>query len=317
MPFGCYNAVKVMSDSPQVAKEDKVIKKDNVMELSILLTGRTVASLTDFVAGLHDNLTQIANTVGLALFSNDPVTTRVLLQQQKQIPALLTEGDNVSYKLCDGVSETAIRKTFYLMLSKAGIQSFSFKINFKCATTEDILSNGIPACDMLWSLADAPFFEENQTAYDRYIPNAAALITGAKENNLPVFLLAGQFEKLGKIRNSDDVCFITNDLFSSLTKCISNKLGEIADYCTILPVQIYGGLIFKEIDADGSLVFGGNRYGGLRSYNPLACHIPLLYALEQINTGEQFAANEIVAKIKQLNRAQQTVFLSAGIVTGE
>ena len=291
---------------------DKTI--NNIMDIRILLTGRNLQSLTDLVAAVHLNMNPIVSDHGLAFFSEDNVTIREILQRQQQIPTVFFM-DEVRYALGRPANPEEPRSRCYsLILSRAGYQSFSFRISFLCVSTQDLAAGGLPPCNCIWVLADAPLYEEDLLG--GYTGEANGLIGAAAEMGIPVFVLAGQFEKFGKIRMENGLCNIERDVYNHLKEKIVSAIPN-ASRCPILPIQIYGGLAFTGMDPDGSLIFGENMFGAMSTYKPEGCHIPLLYSMEKINTGTQFHDNDIVAGIRALNRAQRSAFSYSNIETGD
>ena len=312
MPFGIYDAVRqaaTKKKKPDSAGNKKAAPPDKaVSEITILLTGRTTAALTDFAAGLHADMSPVTNSEGLAFYSQNNETIQEILQRQKKLSAIFLGGNKVQYRLED--SDNSGGKSYSFQLSQAGMPEHCFKIQLLCISIAELLSSGVPNCDMLWILADAPCYEEEN---DSCRTSFSQMLTYAKEQEIPVYLLAGQFEKFGKIRDSVSGCTIERTVYSFLTEHIHSCFET--EGIPIFPVQIYGGLSYQETDDDGTLVFEENHFNGLCIYKSAGCYIPALYALEFLYTGEQ-EDNEIISKVRKINRIQKAAFFSAGIEIG-
>ena len=298
--------------TPPGPLENKTIS--NIMDIRILLVGRNLPELTDLIAAVHADMNPAVSDRGLAFFSEDNVTIREILQRQQQLPTVFFT-DEVRYELGRPAAPGEPPRRFYsLILSRAGFQSFSFRVSFMCAAAQDIAATGVPQCSSVWVLADAPLYEDAPSG--GYAGEANGLIGAALQTGVPVYVIAGQFEKYGKIRVDRGLCSIERDVYGFIKERIVSAMPNAAG-CAVLPVQIYGGLSYRSAEPDGTLVFGENTFGAMSAYKPEGCHIPLLYAMERINTGLGFTDNEIVAGIRALNRAQRGAFAYSNIETGD
>ena len=68
-------------------------------------------------------------------------------------------------------------------------------------------------------------------------------------------------------------------LFSKYMSSFGNSLP---DAVAVIPVQIYGGLEYKEMDEQGRQLLGRGSTGYYQSYIPENCQIPAVYTLNTI-----------------------------------
>lgn len=335
MPFGTYKAVCTAHSKIKESKLPKkktssvdakaepssvpvteqvipIVPRIESTEITILIAARTVAAAQDFIAGLHMNMSTAVSNEGLAFYSNDNIVIQDLLNRQHRLSNFFRD-NSTSYRLEPAENDGIVSYLFFI--SRSGMQQCSYKINILCATAETIASN-LPHCDIVWLLTDAPFYL-NENHMGSYGVSLISVAAAAEKSNRPVYILAAQFERSGKIRDNGSCCSVEKNVYTFLTDKIKSILGELAEKYPVFPVQIYGGLSYKETDSTGVVVFEENRFGGLSIYKPAGCYIPLLYAIEKIFSGDRLNETDILNSIRKMNRTQRLQFSSDGIETGD
>ena len=295
-------APPVQIQAPPVA----AVVHGNIMQIQILVVGRTVSEAEDFVAGMYEDINPAIEQNGISLYSEDNRVSTALLDRKKRLEALC-RSDKPIYA---PANEDQTPKTYTLMLSRSGIQNFSIRLTMHCTAAS--AAGSAPPCNCVWVLADAPVYEDSA---DSYAAAATGILNAAANAGSHTVLVMSQFEKYGKIRNRDHLCSIESDVYRRLSAKLKESIAPSADV-PIIPVQVYGGLAFDRTDGSGAPILGENRFGGLASYKPEGCHIPLLYAIEQVNSGSSLNDNLIISTVKKLNKAQTVEFSRYGVNLG-
>ena len=279
----------------------------NIMDIHILVVGRGRNEVMDFITGLFADANPSIAEKGLSLYTDDRSLANEISERRRRLEALFRI-PGAKYKL----SPHFQNGNFVFMLSHSGQQGFSVRVTLHAASAVSAASM-IPSCQCVWVLADAAVYE---TQGDKYSAAAANILSSAKGSYTPAYIIMSQFEKYGIMRPNGTKCTMDGSAYDDLCAKIRACFAQGASYVPMIPVQIYGGLVCKGMTSDGSLVFGGNSFGGVGEYTPVDCHIPLLMSVEKVNTGEQFMDNQVIADVKALNLAQKAEFINCGVRIG-
>lgn len=266
----------------------------DTMEVTIL--SRNAAVALDLLTGLFFNTNDVVTTAGLSL-DTDGRTLSELQKNRRKLSGLFMAGD-ISYTQ-PGSSE-GIPTAIKMNLSIAGRQNRGIKVNF---TVRDMNTGfaGCEGCDVLWAIADAPLYAGS----DSYSAALASALNGAAESGKPVFAVMTEFEKYGKVSNIGGIYKVERRVMQALLPAVESLSAD----GTILPVQLYGGLVYRRTEGN-SLVFGENEYGGMLAYKPEGCHIPLLFSLEAVSNAGKMLDDEIIKAVQQINRPQRMELFS-------
>ena len=279
----------------------------NIMNVSILIAGRSVGEGVDLVTGVYENANNLLNEHGLSLYADDNAISFELLQKQQQLRSLISGGSQDSYDPDAGLQQGI--RVYTLKISPSGVQDAGIQLNLVCSTCAAAMS-ALPQCHSVWVLADAQMYDEQDGGY---ASAASQVLSAAKSAGMPASIVMCQFEKYGKIRNKDNMCSAEQDVYYNLSGKIKGALSCSLYGVPIIPVQIYGGLAYGGPSDNGGAVFSANRYGGLVDYKPEGCYIPLLDTIDRVNSARYMIDNQIIHTIKQLNRQQKTEFFRYGI----
>lgn len=282
-------------------------------EITVLIAARTRTAACDLAAALHIDMSPAASSAGLSFYSNDNETIQSVLRRQKMISSFFLGSGEVIYKLDDTKSGESGRYIFNLGIP--GMQKRCYKVNIVCAAASELASGSLPYYDALWVLADAPLYSESSIS-DVFSSSVPGVIRSALGSDKPVFVIAGQIENSGKIRESGSICSIERDVYDMLSKSISRAFGLEKGSLPLLPVQIYGGLGYKETDPYGCVVLEDNRRGGMCIYKPVGCHIPLFFTIERCFSTRGASDPDILRKVISFNRKQLSEYKAGGISIG-
>lgn len=324
MPFGVYEAkvrsgqgaARNLSNQNKVQQmPDSYNRSISLMTLNIRVVGRSVAAAVDLVAGILENANPVLGTAGLSLYCPYNSMLTELLNRQKGIKSYFNSvvvGGNYNPFFIG--SDDSQSTSFTMQISRSGVQNVALTLNFYCTTPA---MNDTPPCEAVWAMADAPLYQTDRA--DSYAGGALACASQAVSENRVVYLILSQFEHCGSVRNSNNICTVDDFLYRDLNDRIRARFGGRlpAGRVPAIPVQIYGGLAFREQSAlDGNSVpLYPNSAGGLIAYKPEGCHIPMLMTISQLNPTAN-DPNGIIGDICQLNGKQIGEMQRVGVLFG-
>lgn len=297
MPFGSFMAQKrdprPPKETPQKATpapkppvEEKVVFQDlnkDSLNINILLFGRTMSVMQEFLCSMSENMSRELSQEGLAYYTTELSSISDIVDKKKKLERFFWEYSEKDWK-CPEEQENSRVYTF--SISPSGTQEKTLDMVFHCCVYNAGAPMPVDKADAVWYLADGPVTDP-AVGYDHFrefLKDSISGLPAAPQGpGKPVCLLLSQIEKLGHFSGIGEERI--------LKPSVSKKLmGQCREMFTcrehvevaLIPVQVYGGLEYTQTDANCNPILQISESGYYQSYIPENCQIPGLYTIEQI-----------------------------------
>lgn len=278
----------------------------------ILLAGRNLMELREFLCSMERNMGDVTGEEGLSFYTRELAVMNEVLSRKKKL-------DMFFWNFSDGdwtfPEEEPASKTYTFTLGPSGDQARAMDLVFRCVTPE--AAEGWTGCDAVWILADAAALEKEDDPYAKWVREALPRFTAGQEGwPKTVCFLPGQFEHMGCFEGGGKLRLLPDKLGKKLSSLCKERLiggGEPLPRlpAAVIPVQIYGGLAYKGTDERGNPVLHISDSGASQSYIPACCETPLLYTLQVVagaRQAELFADAPCGGLMKVLYRHYGNIF---------
>lgn len=294
MPFGVFKTTSYMPVKEKQLKpkqhknydsyKPSIVSDSQVTEIHIMLVGRTVGILSDFLCSFKENMTSALHGEGFTFFTIDAFLSLMDIETKKRI-----EGFFGTYKKdATYVSNVEDLSGCYpYSICPSGKQEKLLNLVFHCCNYQSSTSFTDNSINAVWFLADEISIDSSISfdPYRDYMKSAVCNATQCSDTQAskPVCVLLSQIEKFTHFDNRGNRTYIPPEAEKKLyRKYITSFGNSLPENVSVIPVQIYGGLEYKETDDQGRQHLGRGSTGYYQSYIPENCQIPAFYTLNSI-----------------------------------
>lgn len=255
--------------------------------VNILLAGRNLSLLREFLCSMNQNMAQALQEEGLAFYTQELKTISSMTAVKKKLEQFFWtfSQNDWSYPADEGGED------FYrFSISSAGDQSRVLELVFHCVTPgAGDLAPG--QADAVWLLTDGLLLEAGggEDPFTRFLQGSLhTLAQGGFDR--PVCLVLSQIERMGHFDSAGMKFQLPQAAAAQLTRLCQEYFLESCGSKlrpALIPVQVYGGLECAGVDSKGDPLMRMGQSGFYQSYIPENCQIPGLYTLQAITAARQ------------------------------
>lgn len=316
MPFGTFLAQRrdprpKKEPAPKPQKVVKPVKEETPvfheistdrLKLNILLRGRTLAAMGEFLCAMSENMNRELHRDSLTFYTTELHTIQSIVDRKKKLERFMGSFSTADWRCPE---ETESRAVHTFSISPSGTQDKSLDLVFHCCTYQGESPISEEQADAVWYLADGPVLDWD-TAYDGYRAFLADALAAAHPGK-PVCLLLSQIEKQGLFGGTGEQRFLKPPVHRKLiSRC--RELFSCGDgvQVALFPVQVYGGMEFTGTDENGSPILRLSENAYCQSYEPEDCQCAAMYTIEQIAAARntEFFADSPSGGMKKVVRRQ-------------
>ena len=292
MPFGSFVVYrreprpgKKEPAVPEAAEEKMEFRdlNDNHREINVLLYGRSMSAMQEFLCAVSENMSRELHKEGLTFYTTELNTINDIIARKKKLESFFWVFSREDWCYSEEQENNRIYK---FHISPSGMQNKALDMVLHCCIYDGEASISFERADAVWYLADGTVMDEN-VVFDPYreflkdeIYNLSAQTGDSRKS---VCLLLSQIEKYGHFGGVGEQCMLKKELKQGLiNQCREKFPSDEKTTVAIIPVQIYGGLEYTSTDANGNPVLRLSESGYYQSYIPENCQIPGLYTIGQI-----------------------------------
>lgn len=251
------------------------------LKLNILLYGRTMSAMQEFLCSMNENMSKELPQGGMAYYTTELQAISDIVDKKKKLERFFWEFSKNDWT-CPANQE--LNKIYTFSISPAGTQDKTLDFVVHCCCYNAAGAVSAQQADAVWYLADAPVLDANvgYDAYRDFLKGAlGSLPASSGSAEKPVCLLLSQIEKDGHFGGVRDECLLKPNVSKLLlSRCRELFSGNAP--VAVIPVQVYGGLEYVGTDENGNPTLRLSDGGFYQSYIPENCQIPGLYTLWEI-----------------------------------
>lgn len=323
MPFGSFMAQRrnpppkkerpqpeIKPVIPQAPAEEPMTFHDinsDALKLHILLIGRTLSELQEFLCAMSENMSKELHQEGLTYYTTELDAISEIVDKKKNLERFFWEFSRNDW-CCPETQEAG--KVYTFSISPSGLQEKTLDFVFHCCRFDAEAKLSYAQADAVWYLADGPVLDTDvgYDAYRDYLKDALGSLGAPAEGaSKPVCLLLGQIEKYGHFGGMREERILKAPIQKQLiARCREVFTCPEQVEVAVVPLQIYGGLEYAGTDADCNPVLRLSESGYYQSYIPENCQIPGMYTIEQISQiqGTDFFAGTSCGGMKKVIHRQ-------------
>lgn len=274
---------------PEPAKEEKMVFHDlnaDSLKINILLYGRTMSVMQEFLCSLRENMSKELHQDGLTYYTTELNSISDIVDRKKKLERFFWEFSKKDWSCPEDAEKS---KVYTFSISPSGLQEKTLDLVFHCCAFDAETSVSYGQADGVWYLADGPVLDEN-VGYDQYrefLKDAMVGLTVPSDGTgKPVCLLLSQIEKYGHFGGIGEQCVLKGQINRKLISRCREMFSCREDVAVaVIPVQVYGGLEYTGTDGNCNPVLRLSESGYYQSYIPENCQVPALYTIDQIAVG--------------------------------
>lgn len=303
---------KVKAPKPEPISPQPIFTEPSVdsIKLHIMLIGRNLSVLQEFLCSMNENMSETLHTEGLSYYTRELESVSDIVAKKKRLEQFFWTFSQSDWECAeDDVHE----KTYTFTISPSGNQSKAIDLIMHCVTPQSESRSSWDKTDAVWLVTDGLLIDEDRDCdpYLRFVQDTLEHLPQqrAEEPKKPICLILSQIEQWGHYQ--------TTGAKSQLPDAMKHQLQKLCEDCflpalrenvtvAVFPVQVYGGMEYVTVDTKGDPVQRLSQNGFYQSYIPDGCQIPGLYTLQRIadSRGVSFFANEqgggLVQKIRRI-----------------
>lgn len=298
MPFGSFD-VKVRAANPAAKKEDKTrsrsaaprssgIVQKSGNRLNILLIGRNLSVMQEFLCSMNQNINEALHEYGLSYYTRELETISDIVEKKKKLEQFFWKfsTDDWNYR-----EEEPDEKRYTFSISPAGNPSNVLDLAIHCVKPGTENDEEWRTADAVWLMTDGLFLCGNaaKDSYTGYLRDALHLaLEQEPEGTRPVCLILSQIEQLGRFNG---------EIPELPRKAMQELASQCRDYfsgaagtngrAALIPVQVYGGMECIGADDAGNPVLHIGESGFYQTYMPCNCQSPLFYTIKAVSNVRQ------------------------------
>lgn len=295
---------------PAAPKEEKMVFHDlnsDSQKLKILLVGRTLSQIREFLCSVSENMSKELHQDGLAYYTTELSSISDVVDKKKKLERFFWEYSKKDWTCPEDPEDYRV---YTFSISPSGVQDKTLDLVFHCCTSG---SDGVISqeqADAVWYLADGPVLDAG-IGYDDYrafLQDAIGSLRASEDGVCkPVCLILSHVETFGHFGGMGELCMLKSPVRDRLIG-LCRDMFSCDDHVAVavIPVQVYGGLEYVGTDGDGKPVLRLSGSGYYQSYIPENCQIPGLYTIGKLaeNRGTDFFAGSSCGGMKKVVRRQ-------------
>lgn len=254
------------------------------VKLHIMLIGRNLSILREFLCSMNENMSETLHTEGLSYYTRELESISDIVEKKKRLEQFFwtfSQSDWVCAE--DEVHE----KTYTFTVSPSGNQSKAVDLVMHCITPRSATRSSWDKTDAVWLVTDGLLLDGDRDC-DPYLGFVRDTLEhlprqGAAAPQKPICLILSQIERLGRYQTGGAKVRLPDAVKEQLRKlcedCFAPTLRD-AMSVAVFPVQVYGGMEAVSVDAKGDPVQRLSQNGFYQSYIPEGCQLPALYTLQ-------------------------------------
>lgn len=250
----------------------------------VLLFGRNLPLMQEFLCSMNQNMGEALSTQGLAFYTREGETLSDIVGKKKQLEQYCwTFSDrDWTYPADEGAD-----RTYTFSISPAGDQSRAVDLSVRCVTPGTDIGWEETRADALWLLCDGGLFFREGDRYLEELQQVLATLPDRENTGCPpVCLILSQLEHLDHFRGNGARSALPEETAGRLT-ALCREAFDSSAAVALIPVQVYGGMECVGLDEKGDPKLRIGQSSFYQSYLPDNCQIPGLYTLETLCTGER------------------------------
>lgn len=291
---------RVPKAKPEPVEPQPVFSEPSVdsVKLHIMLIGRNLSVLQEFLCAMNENMSETLHTEGLSYYTRELEAVSDIVAKKKRLEQFFWTFSQNDWECAeDDVHE----KTYTFTVSPSGNQSKAIDLMMHCVTPQSETRSSWEKTDAVWLLTDGLLIDEDRDCdpYLRFVQDTLENIPRqrADDPQKPICLILSQIEKLGHYQTTGAKLRLPDAMKHQLQRlcedCFARVLHE-NEKVALFPVQVYGGMEYVTVDFKGDPVQRLSQNGFYQSYIPEGCQFPGLYTLQRIADlrGVNFYAKE-------------------------
>lgn len=287
MPFGSFiveqrepraEKAPVLKESSHKAPKHPDVKPPDSQQLRIVLMGRNLSIIQEFLCSMSQNMSEALNDEGLSFYSRELDSISGLIAQKKRLEQFFW-----AFRQDDWVypADEETQRSYTFSISLSGNQTRVLDLLFHCVTPA---AGALPGqADALWVLADGLLLSDTALT-DPYTQTIREALSSPGQ--MPVCLILSQIEGLGRFGGSGSLSTLPDKVWRTLRTLCRERFPAPCDGA-IIPVQVYGGMECTGADEKGDPVLHIGTSGFYQSYIPDNCQVPGLYTIQAIAAARQ------------------------------
>ena len=277
-------------------------------KLRIVLLGRSLSIMQEFLCGMNLNMSEALSGLGLAYYTRESATINDLVGKKKRLEQFCWSfsSDDWSYP----EHEDAERRCVF-SLSPSGDQEKALDLDIHCVTPEAAEGADWSGADAVWLLCDGALLHSSS---DGFLYELQAVLDELPEEGAVACLIVSQCEQLGRFGGVGGRSELPAAASQELCRLCRERFSTRA-HVAILPVQVYGGLECVGMDEYGLPRLHIGQSGFYQTYIPDNCHIPALYTIQNIcerGSSDYFADSEQGGLVRGIHEIYSVKFGSLG-----
>lgn len=303
---------KVKAPKPEPIEPQPIFSEPSVdsIKLHIMLIGRNLSVLQEFLCSMNENMSETLHTEGLSYYTRELESVSDIVAKKKRLEQFFWTFSQNDWECAE---DEVHEKTYTFTISPSGNQSKAIDLIMHCVTPKSETRSSWDKTDAVWLVTDGLLIDEDRDCdpYLRFVQDTLEHMPqqGAEDSQRPICLILSQIEQLGHYQ--------TNATKAQLPDSMKHQLQKLCEDCfvpvlrettkvALFPVQVYGGMEYITVDSKGDPVQRLSQNGFYQSYIPEGCQIPGLYTLQCIadSCGVSFFANEqgggLIQKIRRI-----------------
>lgn len=242
--------------------------------LNIVLFGRNLSIMQEFLCGMNLNMAEALSGLGLAYYTRETATINDIVGKKKRLEQFCW---NFSPEDWSYPAEEEAERRYVFSLSPSGDQAKALDLCIHCVTPEAEDSADWAGADAVWLLCDGALLHSGS---DGFLAELQAVL-GELPEDAAACLIVSQCEELGRFGGVGGRSELPEPALQELCRLCRERFSSPAD-AAILPVQVYGGLECVGMDDYGRPRLHIGQSGFYQTYIPDNCHIPALYTIQSL-----------------------------------
>lgn len=292
MPFGSFNAqertVKKKEKPMKEPMAPKPLVKEspavNSTKLNILLIGRNMALIQEFLCSMNQNMSQALHAQGMTYYTRELNSISDIVSQKKKLEQFFWSFSTTDWTY---PVDNTDGKTYTFSISPSGDQRKALDLVIHCVVPEQESEVKLEHMDACWILADGMLLDSGvgYDSYEQYIANKLDRFAQYQDSYRPICLILSQIEKWGHFDGISGTTVFPKAVYRQLTDICRAKftaLGNTERPIAVILIQIYGGLEYIGVDQNNQPMLHIGQSGFYQSYIPDSCETPGLYTIQAL-----------------------------------
>lgn len=302
---------KVKAPKPEPIEPQPIFSEPSVdsIKLHIMLVGRNLSVLQEFLCSMNENMSETLHTEGLSYYTRELESVSDIVAKKKRLEQFFWTFSQNDWECAE---DEIHEKTYTFTISPSGNQSKAIDLIMHCVTPQSETRSSWDKTDAVWLVTDGLLMDEDRDCdpYFRFVQDTLGNMPrqSAEESQKPICLILSQIEQLGHYQTTGSKAQLPDSMKLQLQKLCEDCFGSVLRENTkvaLFPVQVYGGMEYVTVDSKGDPVQRLSQNGFYQSYIPEGCQLPGLYTLQCIADSRSislFANDQTGGLIQKIRR---------------